>query len=158
MTGYDNWDEVIEHAEAAREAGGVTNVTFLNPDRAALTATPAFDLVLTADVLHDLPRPDLMAKSVFRMLKPGGTWLIVESHSYEDFDKDRLRPNAPIQYGFSLVACLQAGTSTPDGMGLGIAGLAEPALGRLLSAAGFRQFSRVPGLQHPVQAFYMARP
>lgn len=157
MVGYDTWDTILEYAETAKDASRLTNVAFLNPDRHPLPATPEFDLVITADVLHDLPRPDAMAEAVRRMLKPEGIWFIVEFESSESFHEQLQRANAATMYGTSLAVCLQSSTSTPDGMALGTFGLPEPAMRDLALSAGFREFGRGPGLTHPSNAFYIAR-
>lgn len=158
VTGYDTWDAVLEYAEASRAEAGLTNVAFYNPERTPLPETPEFDLVITADMLHDLPRPDLMAASVRKLIKPGGSWFIIDPDSQPDFNTDRHLPQAASQYGFSLAVCLQSGASTPDGWGLGLRGLPESAMRDLVMNAGFSEFSRVQGISHPMNAYYVARP
>ncbi|MBK9612716.1 class I SAM-dependent methyltransferase [Candidatus Amarobacter glycogenicus] len=67
VAGYDTWSAVLELAEEFRNEAGLTNVAFYNPERTPLPETPEFDLVITSDMLHDLPRPDLMAASVRKL-------------------------------------------------------------------------------------------
>lgn len=158
VAGYDTWDAMLEQAEESRAELGLTNVAFYNPERTPLPESPEFDLVITADMLHDLPRPDLMAAAIRKLIKPGGSWFIIDPDPRPDFNEDRLQPQAANQYGFSLALCLQSGTSTPDGWGLGLRGLPEPAMRDLVVNAGFSEFSRVQGLSHPFNAYYVARP
>ncbi|MBK8561534.1 class I SAM-dependent methyltransferase [Candidatus Amarobacter glycogenicus] len=158
VAGYDTWSAVLELAEEFRNEAGLTNVAFYNPERTPLPETPEFDLVITSDMLHDLPRPDLMAASVRKLIRPGGSWFIIDPDPRPTFDEDRLQPQAANQYGFSLAICLQSGTATPDGWGLGLRGLPEPALRELVMNAGFSEFERVQGISHPFNAYYVARP
>ena len=61
-------------------------------------------------------------------------------------------------FGNSITLCLQSSASTPDGLALGTLGLPEPKMRELVGAAGFTRFQRVPGLTHPVNAYYEVRP
>ncbi|MBK6563115.1 class I SAM-dependent methyltransferase [Candidatus Amarobacter glycogenicus] len=158
VVGYDTWDAVLELAEESRAEAGLTNVSFDNPERTPLPETPEFDLVITADMLHDLPRPDLMAASVRKLIKPGDAGSSSIRTRAPTFDEDRRQPQAANQYGFSLALCLQSGTATPDGWGLGLRGLPEPAMRELVMNAGFSEFERVQGISHPMNAYYVARP
>ncbi len=158
VVGYDTWDAMLELAEASRAEAGLTNVSFVNPERTPLPETPEFDLVITADMLHDLPRPDVMAASVRKLIKPGGCWFIIDPDSHTDFNEDRRQPQAAMVYGYSLALCLQSSTSTPDGWGLGLRGLPEPAMREMVMNAGFSEFDRVQGISHPMNAYYVARP
>ena len=65
---------------------------------------------------------------------------------------------APMLFAASIMMCLQSSASTPDGLGLGTVGLPEPVMRELVSTAGFTQFSRVDGLEHPMNAYYEVRP
>ena len=99
-----------------------------------------------------------MAASVRKLIKPGGCWFIIEPDSHADFNEDRRQPQAAMLYGYSLALCLQSSTSTPDGWGLGLRGLPEPAMRELVMNAGFSEFDRVQGISHPMNAYYVARP
>lgn len=158
VAGYDTWDDVLRFAEQSRAEAGLTNVAFYNPERTPLPETPEFDLVITADMLHDLPRPDLMAAAVRKLIKPGGSWFIIDPDPRPSFDEDRLQPQAVTQYGFSLAVCLQSGASTADGWALGMRGLPEPAMRDLVLSAGFSKFERVEGISHPFNAYYVVQP
>ena len=47
---------------------------------------------MTMDVLHDMVRPDLVAASMPKTIKPEGRWSIVEVDGYEDFEKNLEHP------------------------------------------------------------------
>ena len=47
--------------------------------------------------------------------------------------------------------------SEPDGLGLGTLGFHEQKAREMTAAAGFRRFERLE-IDHPINAFYAARP
>ncbi|MFI1932148.1 methyltransferase domain-containing protein [Streptomyces sp. NPDC020330] len=75
----------------------------LTPEMAALAATrldvvhqgtvydlpfpdASFDLVVTREVLHLLPRPELPVSEIFRVLRPGGQFIVGQIVPYADVD------------------------------------------------------------------------
>lgn len=155
--GYDNWEAVLQFAESQRVDLGLDNVEFFNPESHPIPSHPTYDLVLTMDVLHDLPRPDLVARTIRESILPTGAWFIVDMNCAADLDTNLANPMAQMWYAFSIAMCLQNGTSTDDGYALGTTGLPEPRLRDLVIEAGFGKLERVEGLQHPFNAFYIAR-
>lgn len=63
-----------------------------------------------------------------------------------------------MSYAASMAECLQSSPSSEDGMGLGTMGLPEPRLRQLVLDAGFGGFERVHGIEHLMNAYYVARP
>lgn len=155
--GYDNSRFALERAAAHLAEAGVTNVTFHDSDTDPLPDTPTFDLVFCLDCLHDMARPDLAAAAIRRAISPDGTWFIADIESAENFEENFRNPLGPMLYGASLMLCMSSSCSTPDGLALGTVGLPEPRMRELVLAAGFGKLERVPGLEHPMNAYYQAR-
>jgi len=156
--GYDNSVHALTVAEEAKRAAGIGNVTFHNPDLDPLPEAPAFDLVLSLDCLHDMSRPDLVAAAIRKAIKPDGVWFIVDFDAAPTPMENVKHPMGAMLFGSSILACLQSSASTPDGLALGPTGLPEHKMRELAEHAGFTRFSRVEGLQHPMNAFYEVRP
>jgi 2-polyprenyl-3-methyl-5-hydroxy-6-metoxy-1,4-benzoquinol methylase len=156
--GYDTSVHHLARAEENRAAAGVTNVCFHNAAREPLPADARFDLITTFDCLHDMTRPHEVVAAIRAAIKPDGAWFIADIDGRPTFEEN-LADNrgAASQYSISVLACLSAGMSEPDGAGFGTLGLPEPVMRALVTAAGFRRFDRVD-LPSPVNAFYLARP
>ena len=79
-------DVVAEALEEGRKRVPA-NVTLVEADAAALPFDPgSFDLVCTARTLHHVKRPELVLAEMNRVLRPGGTMLVV----------DQLAPGDPL--------------------------------------------------------------
>ncbi|MCC7363092.1 MAG: methyltransferase domain-containing protein [Dehalococcoidia bacterium] len=155
--GYDNSRFALERAAKHLAEAGVTNVTIHNSDTDPLPATPTFDLVFCLDCLHDMNRPDLAAAAIRKAITPDGTWFIADIESSENFEENFQNPLAPMLYGSSIMLCMSSSSCTPDGLALGTVGLPEPKMRELVLNAGFGKLERVPGLVHPMNAYYQAR-
>ncbi|MGE0601642.1 MAG: class I SAM-dependent methyltransferase [Dehalococcoidia bacterium] len=155
--GYDNSKQALKVAAENLKAAGISNVTFHNPDDDPLPSTPTFDLVTTLDCLHDMARPDIVASAIRKSMKPDGAWFIVDMDAAPTAAENLANPMAPMLFAASVMMCLQSSASTPDGLGLGTVGLPEPEMRRLTAQAGFGRFARVPGLEHPMNAYYEVR-
>ena len=94
-------------------------------------------VVIAFDCLHDMPRPDQALAAIHGALADDGVLLVKEIRCTGDFDQDRRNPLLALQYGFSVVSCLQSSLSEPGGLGLGTVGLHHDRLTELASAAGF---------------------
>jgi hypothetical protein len=62
-----------------------------------------------------------------------------------------------MMYGTSVLSCMSSALSEPGGAGLGTLGLSEALARRMTREAGFTRFETLD-LDHPVNAFYVARP
>ena len=86
-------------------------------------------------------------------------WFIVDIDGQQTTEENLSKnPMAAFFYGASITLCLQSASSTHDALKLGTFGLPEPKMRELVAAAGFSQFRRVEGLQHPFNAYYEVRP
>ncbi len=79
-------DVVPELLDEARKRAP-ENAEFVEADAEELPFPPgAFDVVCTARTLHHVPRPELVLAEMTRVLRPGGTMLVV----------DQLAPGDPL--------------------------------------------------------------
>ncbi len=156
--GFETWPHAIDVCERLRVESGLTNVSFHHADVRPLPEGPTYDLMLTMDVLHDLPRPDVMARAVRGAIKDDGYWFIVETEAAEDPLENLAKPSGRFGFAASMMLCLQSSTSEPGGWGLGTFGLHERRLRELVTDAGFTSLERVPGIEHRWNAYYVARP
>jgi SAM-dependent methyltransferase len=75
VVGLDVVPELLEEARKRAPA----NVEFVEGDAAALPYDRgSFDLVCSARTLHHVPRPELLLAELDRVLRPGGTMLVVD--------------------------------------------------------------------------------
>ena len=154
--GYDNSVFALKLAEENKARAGVANVTFHNPERDPLPASPTFDFVMALDCLHDMTQPAAVAASVRRAIRDDGTWLIREIRSSGSWTEDQRNPMLAMMYGFSVASCMSSALSEPGGAGLGTLGLPPPALEALCHAAGFAHVA-VHDLDDPTNLFYEVR-
>jgi SAM-dependent methyltransferase len=153
---YDDSKHALERARNNVREAGVSNVFVHDIADEPLPADASFDLVTCLDCLHDMARPDLAAAAIRSAIKPDGTWFIVDIESSANFEENLENPLGPMMYGYSIMTCMASSSSTPDGLALGTLGLPEPEMRELARAAGFSRFQRVPGLEHPFNAYYEA--
>ena len=115
-----------------------------------------YDLIMTLDMMHDAPRPDLIAESVRGAVKDDGTWLVKDMRCGPSFESNARNPLQALMYGYSISSCLASGTSAPDGLGLGTLGLHAEKLEEIVSAAGFSSVT-VLDLIDPTHLYYEIR-
>ncbi|MGH2607788.1 MAG: class I SAM-dependent methyltransferase [Tepidiformaceae bacterium] len=156
--GYDNSKFALERANGHVAEEGLTNITFHNADTEPIPQDGSFDAFLVLDALHDMNRPDLAMKAVRGALKPDGVWFIVDVNAADDWHDNLEHPLAAMMYGFSIMTCMSSSSCTPDGLALGTVGLPDSRLFGMLREAGFTRMGRVPGLEHPFNAYYYAQP
>lgn len=140
FTGFDYHDVSIERArEAAANAGINGNITF---ELAAGKDVPdeAFDLVACFDCLHDMGDPVGVARRIRQVLKPDGTFMIVEPFANDDLE-DNLNPVGRMFYSASTMICTPGSLAQEVGLGLG-AQAGEARLSQVLADAGFSQIRR----------------
>lgn len=135
FVGYDFSPEAIDAARREAAAAGLSNARFDVVDVAHLAAEDAFDLVTAFDAIHDQAHPDAVLENVARALRPGGTFLMVDtrasSHVHENLDLA-----APVfLYTVSCLHCMTVSLSQ-GGVGLGAAWGEQLAMA-MLTDAGF---------------------
>ena len=78
FTGIDFSDEglAVARAEAARL--GLHNADFVAGDVAQLDAVDAYDVITAFDAIHDQAHPAAVLDNIYRALRPGGVFLMVD--------------------------------------------------------------------------------
>jgi len=140
ITGFDFHRPSIERARAAAEAAGVA-------DRCTFEVAPAkgfpgkdYDLVTFFDCLHDMGDPTGAAAHVYKSLKPGGTWMIVEPFAHDSTEQN-LNPVGRVFYAASLCVCCPASLSQEVGAALG-AQAGEARISDVVRKGGFKKVRR----------------
>jgi SAM-dependent methyltransferase len=152
--GYDFHPGSVEQARRHAEQHGVTaNIRF---EVASANEFPGkdLDLVTYFDCLHDMGDPIGAARHTREVLKPDGTWMIVEPAAGDRLE-DNLNPVSRLYYAASTMICVPTSLAQPVGAALG----AQAGLKRLSSAiseGGFRTVRKA--VQAPFNMVLEARP
>lgn len=158
VIGIDPSARAVAEATAAAGEAQLANLSFMEGAFEDLPTLPTADLIVTLDVLHDLPYPDLAMAAVFRALSPRGWWLVADIKSQGDFEANRNIPLLPYMYGMSVFYCMSSALSEPGGAGLGTLGLDPARLEQMSRTAGFSRFTRHDINTDPTNWFYEIRP
>ena len=152
--GFDYHDASIARAkEAAKEAHNPPNLSF-----ETVTAKDApgegYDLIACFDCLHDMGDPLGAATHIRNMLKPDGTFMLVEPYA-EDRLADNLNPVGRMYYSASTMFCTPGSLAQEVGTALG-AQAGQARLSQVLGKAGFSHVHRAA--QTPFNLVIEARP
>ncbi|KAF8385638.1 hypothetical protein PRIPAC_74780, partial [Pristionchus pacificus] len=138
--GVDISEIAITKARENLKEQGLTNLTFHVEDAGKMPVewTETFDLITIFDACHDQMRPDLSLKEIHRMLKPGGTFAMLEVKGSSNIytDKATRGPFAACPYAISLFHCLPVGSNREDALCLGMK-WGEKRARKLIEEAGF---------------------
>lgn len=140
FSGFDYHGASIERArEAAGEAGAPSNLDF---EVATAKETPGgdYDLVTCFDCLHDMGDPVGAATHIREMLKPDGTFMLVEPFA-NDRLAENLNPVGRMYYSASTMICTPGSKAQEVGLALG-AQAGEARLRDVLQQAGFTRVRR----------------
>ena len=156
VDGFDVDAPSVERARKnADDAGVADRVRFSAVDAGDLPADDGYDLVTAFECIHDLSDPVAVLVAMRRLVRPGGTVLVVDEKVAETFtapgdDVDRL------MYGYSLTCCLPDGLSTRPSAGTGT--VMRPAtLEQYARQAGFGGLTVLP-VEHDFFRFYVLEP
>jgi SAM-dependent methyltransferase len=152
--GFDYHDKSISRAhEALEEAGNLANVRF---EIATAKEAPGrdFDLLCCFDCLHDMGDPVGAAKHVREMLRPDGTFMIVEPMANDSLGEN-LNPVGRMFYSASTMFCTPGSKAQEVGLALG-AQAGEARLREVLTEAGFSTVRRAA--ETPFNLVLEARP
>ncbi len=137
----------------ATDAGVADRVSF-EVASAGLFSGSGYDLAATLDCLHDLGDPLAAARHIRQVLKPDGTWLVVEPYAADDAAAN-MNPVGRLFYNLSTLLCVPNALSQPGGYALG-AQAGEAAIRQVTTDAGFTRFRRAA--QTPFNLVYEVRP
>jgi ubiquinone/menaquinone biosynthesis C-methylase UbiE len=143
VDGYDVDEPSVEQARRnAEEAGVADRVRVTTVDTAAAEEQGSYDLVTAFECVHDLADPVAVLAAMRRMVRPGGTVLVVDERVAERFTA----PGDAIErvmYGYSLTCCLPDGLSTRPSAGTGTV-MRPGTLERYAREAGFAGVDVLP--------------
>lgn len=154
FAGSDYHEESIRTARLRAESADVADRVRFEVAPATASSGTGYDLVTMFDCLHDMGDPVGAARHVRGMLKPDGTWMIVEPRA-GDRVEENLNPVGRAYYGFSTLLCTPASLSQDVGLALG-AQAGEARIGDVIRAGGFTRFRRAA--ETPFNLVFEARP
>jgi len=161
VTGIDPSASAIAEARkrstVAGASAGAANLSFHEGTFDDLDSYGPCDLIITLDVLHDLPRPEEAIEAAYRNLAPGGWWLVADIKGRGDLESNRVIPVLPYMYAMSVFYCMSSGLSEPGGAGLGTLGMHPRRLEEMARAAGFSRFTRHEVERDPTNWYYEIR-
>ncbi len=155
--GYDPSEHAIDRAEVKLAEGASSNVRFHRAGATDLPAVPTFDLVLTLDCLHDMPRPAESLTAIRRCIKDDGTLLVKDIRAGVTWDENQRNPLLAMMYGTSVATCMSSALSEPGGAGLGTLGLHPQMAEAMCREAGFTRFT-LHDFDDPANLYYEVRP
>jgi ubiquinone/menaquinone biosynthesis C-methylase UbiE len=154
ITGSDYHNGSIEIARKRAGDAGVADRVAFETSSASEFSGSDYDLVATFDCLHDMGDPLAAARHVRQVLKPDGTWLVVEPFAADDA-AGNMNPVGRVYYSFSTLLCVPNALSQPGGYALG-AQAGEAAIRQVTTDAGFTRFRRAA--ETPFNLVYEVRP
>ncbi|UMM32834.1 hypothetical protein L5515_006504 [Caenorhabditis briggsae] len=125
FVGLDIGIDAIKQAKERKTKAGTVfnNLEFIECDAGKMPKiwTDSFDLVLIFDACHDQCRPDLCVQEIHRVLKPNGTFAMVEvlGSSNVFTDKSTMGSLAAMMYGCSMFHCLPVGSNCSEALCMG---------------------------------------
>ena len=155
FVGYDFHAPSIEQGNAHAMAHGLADRVRFVTARAKDIAERDFDLVTMFDCLHDMGDPRGCARHVRSLLKPGGSWMIVEPIAADDPADNVGSPVSRLYYNASTMICVPTSMAQEVREALG-AQAGEAKLTEVLKEGGFRQVRRAT--QGPFNMVLEARP
>ncbi|MEM7140971.1 MAG: class I SAM-dependent methyltransferase [Actinomycetota bacterium] len=138
VIGIDPSGHAMEAAQQRADESGLANLTLRQGTFDDLADLDGVDLLLTLDVIHDLPRPGDAVRSARSCLAADGVWFVADIKTRGGLEDNRKNPVLPMMYGMSILYCMSSAMSEPGGAGLGTLGLTEQVFGELAAAAGMR--------------------
>jgi ubiquinone/menaquinone biosynthesis C-methylase UbiE len=154
FTGSDYHGGSIELARKRAGDAGVADRVSFEVSTASAFSGSGYDLVATCDCLHDMGDPVAAARHIREVLKPDGTWLVVEPAA-ADSVAGNMNPVGRAYYNFSTLLCVPNALSQTGGYALG-AQAGEPAIRQVATDAGFTRFRRAA--ETPFNIVYEIRP
>ncbi|VDP39329.1 unnamed protein product [Soboliphyme baturini] len=119
--GVDFLQKAIDMAEQRASKFNLQNLHYLLHSATELPKdwNERFSFVTTFDAVHDQARPDLVLSEIYRVLKPGGWFSMVDIKAETELVKNRSSPNAAMMYAISLFHCMPVSLYFKGGFGLG---------------------------------------
>ena len=152
--GFDYHLESIEWARNDAVSEKVTSNADFQVATAKAFPGKDYDLVTFFDCLHDMGDPVGAGQHVRQVLKPNGTWMVVEPFANEEIAKN-ITPVGRVFYNASTLVCVPASLSQEVGLGLG-AQAGDAALTAVFHEAGFTRVRKA--VETPFNRVFEVRP
>jgi 2-polyprenyl-3-methyl-5-hydroxy-6-metoxy-1,4-benzoquinol methylase len=155
FVGYDFHSPSIEQANAHAKAHGLADRVRFETITAKDIAERDFDLVTMFDCLHDMGDPRGCAAHMRKLLKPDGSWMLVEPIAGDQPGDNVGNPVSRLYYNASTMICVPTSLAQEVGEALG-AQAGEAKLTQVLTGAGFSRVRRAT--EGPFNMVLEARP
>jgi SAM-dependent methyltransferase len=155
FTGMDFSDEGLGVGRAEAEGLGLANATFVAQDVAELDVTDAYDVITVFDAIHDQAQPARVLRNIYRALRPGGVFLMVDIKASSNLEDNIGVPLSSFKYTVSTMHCMSVSLGL-DGVGLGTVWGHQLATS-MLADAGFPDVTVHEIETDPFNNYYIAR-
>jgi 2-polyprenyl-3-methyl-5-hydroxy-6-metoxy-1,4-benzoquinol methylase len=155
FTGIDFSEEGVAVGRAEGDRLGLTNTSFVQHDVATLDIADAYDVITAFDAIHDQAHPAQVLANIYRALRPGGVFLMVDIKASSQLEDNIGVPFAPYIYTASTMHCMSVSLGL-DGDGLGTAWGRQLATS-MLADAGFGDVQVREIDSDPINFYYVAR-
>lgn len=155
FTGYDFSEDALVAGRAEAAAWGLTNVSLVTQDVAALEVEAAYDLVTAFDTVHDQAQPAVVLERIRRATRPGGTFLMVDINASSNLEENLDLPWATLLFTFSTMHCMSVSLGQ-GGVGLGTVWGRQTAE-QMVREAGFAEVVVHDLEEDPFNAYFVAR-
>ena len=139
LFGFDFEEEAVEEGKKSAREKRLKNVHFVVQDCADIDSKydDQFDFISSHDAIHDQAKPAEVLAGVYRMLKKGGLFSMVDVNAHSHPADNITVPKATMKYGISLFHCMPVSLYFKGGAGLGTCWGIELAE-KMLKDAGFK--------------------
>ncbi|GAC1612191.1 MAG: class I SAM-dependent methyltransferase [Novosphingobium sp.] len=141
FTGYDFHAPSIAQANEHAAKHGLGDRVRFHTAEAKAIAERDFDLITVFDCLHDMGDPRGCAKHLSTLLKPDGTWMIVEPIAADAPEHNIGNPVSRLYYNASTMICVPTSLAQEVGEALG-AQAGEAKITEVLHDGGFANVRR----------------
>ncbi len=133
FVGVDLMDDALLLGRTEATEWGLQNVRFEKQDAAHLEGE--FDLMMAIVAIHDQAHPQRVLDGIWAALRPGGTFLCIDSQASSDLADNLSDPLGAWRYSVSTLHCMSVSLSQ-GGLGLGDC-WGPPLAIEMMQAAGF---------------------
>ena len=138
--GFDFSEKAINEARKEADHQGLKNAHFVLHDCAIFDSKyeEMFDFITAFDSIHDQARPAEALSGIYKMLKHGGIFSMVDVNSYSNPADNIGKHLSSLKYAISLLHCMPVSLFFDGGVGLGTCWGRELAV-KMLKEAGFNE-------------------
>ncbi|HEY6646899.1 MAG TPA: class I SAM-dependent methyltransferase [Mycobacterium sp.] len=155
FTGIDFSDEGLAVGAAEANSLGLTNAKFVAADVTNLDSAETYDVITVFDAIHDQAQPARVLQNIYRALRPGGVFLMVDIKASSNLEDNIGVPLSSFKYTVSTMHCMSVSLGL-DGVGLGTVWGQQLATS-MLADAGFGEVTVSEIESDPFNNYYVAR-